>query len=197
MDGRRYAALWPPFAICAVFFAFGIASISDFGLTLDEAESTRASREAWAVLSGSQSQFSEHHTIPGYYLALDFSREVFARIAALLSPGLDRVLAERIAVLEGSESAIVTGSGMAAISSVLFSLLSAGDHILVQDCLYGGTSGLVLMVPSHVRSPQVTSSPAARLEKSSSRSGAELSLHMASPSVFSAQTCERPAATST
>ncbi len=54
-----------------------------------------------------------------------------------------QILAKRIAVLEGSEASIVTASGMAAISSVLFSLLSAGDHLLVQDCLYGGTHGLV------------------------------------------------------
>ena len=73
---------------------FGLASLGDFGLTLDEAESTRASREAWAVLGGSEPQFSEHHAIPGYYLALDLSRELFTRTAALLSPGLDRVLAE-------------------------------------------------------------------------------------------------------
>ncbi len=54
-----------------------------------------------------------------------------------------QILAKRIAVLEGSEASIVTASGMAAISSALFSLLSAGDHLLVQDCLYGGTHGLV------------------------------------------------------
>jgi cystathionine beta-lyase/cystathionine gamma-synthase len=54
-----------------------------------------------------------------------------------------RVLGNRIADLEGSESAVVTGSGMAAISSVLLALLSTGDHLLVQDCLYGGTSGLL------------------------------------------------------
>jgi cystathionine beta-lyase/cystathionine gamma-synthase len=53
------------------------------------------------------------------------------------------VLARRIAALEESESALVTGSGMAAISGTLLSLLSAGDHLLVQDCLYGGTSGLL------------------------------------------------------
>jgi hypothetical protein len=96
VHGRSSAPLWPPFAICSVFFAFGIANVGDFGLTLDEAESTLASREAWAVLSGSQSQFSEHHAIPGYYLALDLSRELFARTAALLSPRLDRVLAEHV-----------------------------------------------------------------------------------------------------
>jgi len=54
-----------------------------------------------------------------------------------------RVLAARIAALEGSEAALATGSGMASISAVLFTLLSAGDHILVQDCLYGGTTGLL------------------------------------------------------
>ncbi len=96
MDGRSSAPLWLPFAICSVFFAFGLASLGDFGLTLDEAESTRASREAWAVLTGSQSQFSELHAIPGYYLVLDFSRELFARAAAVALPNLDRVLAEHV-----------------------------------------------------------------------------------------------------
>ena len=53
------------------------------------------------------------------------------------------VLARRIAALEETESALVTGSGMAAIAGTLISLLSSGDHVLVQDCLYGGTSGLL------------------------------------------------------
>ena len=96
MDDRSSAPLWPLLAICSIFLAFGIATLGDVGLTLDEAESTKASQEAWAVLTGSQSQFSEHHAIPGYYLALDLSREVFARAAALLRPGIDRVLAEHV-----------------------------------------------------------------------------------------------------
>lgn len=54
-----------------------------------------------------------------------------------------QVLGERIAVLEHAEAALVTGSGMAAISGALLSHLSSGDHLLVQDCLYGGTSGLL------------------------------------------------------
>ena len=54
-----------------------------------------------------------------------------------------RVLAARIAALEGSEDALATGSGMAAISAALLTVLSSGDHILVQDCLYGGTTGLL------------------------------------------------------
>lgn len=48
-------------------------------------------------------------------------------------------LAEKLAALENAEAAVVTASGMAAISTTLLTILSAGDHLLVQDCLYGGT----------------------------------------------------------
>lgn len=54
-----------------------------------------------------------------------------------------RVLAERMAALEETEAAIVVGSGMAAIAGTLLGLLRSGDHVLVQDCLYGGTRGLL------------------------------------------------------
>ena len=53
------------------------------------------------------------------------------------------VLGERIAALEATEAALPTGSGMAAISATLFAILSTGDHLLVQDCLYGGTTSLL------------------------------------------------------
>jgi len=52
-------------------------------------------------------------------------------------------LATKLATLEGGENALVTASGMAAISTALLTLLSAGDHLLVQDCTYGGTRDLV------------------------------------------------------
>ncbi len=48
-------------------------------------------------------------------------------------------LAEKLAVIEGGEAAMVMGSGMAAITTALLSNLSHGDHLLAQDCLYGGT----------------------------------------------------------
>jgi len=53
------------------------------------------------------------------------------------------VLGKRIAALESTEAALATGSGMAAISATLLTFLSAGDHLLVQDCLYGGTTSLL------------------------------------------------------
>jgi cystathionine beta-lyase/cystathionine gamma-synthase len=49
---------------------------------------------------------------------------------------------QTIAALEHAEAGLVTASGMAAISTTLFSILSAGDHILAQSSLYGGTHDL-------------------------------------------------------
>jgi cystathionine beta-lyase/cystathionine gamma-synthase len=53
------------------------------------------------------------------------------------------VLHAKLAALEGGEAALVTASGMAAISTTLLSVLSPGDHLLAQRCLYGGTYDLV------------------------------------------------------
>src|SRR5262249_36108051 len=49
----------------------------------------------------------------------------------------------KLAALEGAETALVTSSGMAAITTSLLTVLSAGDHLLAQSCLYGGTHDFV------------------------------------------------------
>src|SRR5436305_5987552 len=54
-----------------------------------------------------------------------------------------QALADKLASLENAESALVTASGMAAISTSLLTVLSAGDHLLAQNCLYGGTHDFV------------------------------------------------------
>lgn len=48
-------------------------------------------------------------------------------------------LHDKLAALEGAEAGLATASGMAAITSVLHTVLRPGDHILASDCLYGGT----------------------------------------------------------
>ncbi len=53
------------------------------------------------------------------------------------------VLHRKLAALENAEAALVTGSGMAAISSTLLTVLGAGGHLLAQNCLYGGTYDLL------------------------------------------------------
>jgi len=54
-----------------------------------------------------------------------------------------RVLHAKLAALEGGEAALVTASGMAAVSTTLLALLSTGDHLLAQNCLYGGTHDFI------------------------------------------------------
>ncbi len=53
------------------------------------------------------------------------------------------VLARKLAALEGAEDALVTASGMAAISTTLLQVLGEGGHLLIQDQLYGGTHAFV------------------------------------------------------
>jgi len=53
------------------------------------------------------------------------------------------LLGQKIAALEGCEAGLVTASGMAAIAGSLLSVLGAGDHLLAQEGLYGGTHVLV------------------------------------------------------
>lgn len=54
-----------------------------------------------------------------------------------------RALADKLAAIEGAERALPLASGMAAISTALLSVLSSGDHLLVQRNLYGGTATFV------------------------------------------------------
>jgi methionine-gamma-lyase len=53
------------------------------------------------------------------------------------------VAEEKIARLEGGEAALVTASGMAAISSALLSVLKAGDEVIATQALYGGSYRLL------------------------------------------------------
>ncbi len=48
-------------------------------------------------------------------------------------------LCNKLAALEHTEAALIFGSGMAAISTALMAFLKAGDHIVLQQTIYGGT----------------------------------------------------------
>jgi cystathionine gamma-synthase/cystathionine gamma-lyase/cystathionine beta-lyase len=48
-------------------------------------------------------------------------------------------LHDKLAAMEGAEAAVATSSGMAAVTTILLSLMRAGDHLIASDCLYGGT----------------------------------------------------------
>lgn len=52
-------------------------------------------------------------------------------------------LVKKIAALEHAEDALIFGSGMAAISHMFLAFLQKGDHLVVQNTLYGGTSNFI------------------------------------------------------
>jgi methionine-gamma-lyase len=52
-------------------------------------------------------------------------------------------LEEKLANLEGGESAVAFSSGMAAASGLMLHTLKAGDHVLVSDIAYAGVAELV------------------------------------------------------
>ena len=53
-------------------------------------------------------------------------------------------LSKKIAALEKTEAGMIFGSGMAAVSTTLLAFLRSGDHIVLQETLYGGTYNLVV-----------------------------------------------------
>jgi methionine-gamma-lyase len=50
-----------------------------------------------------------------------------------------RALEERLSALEGAEAAVVTASGMAAVSALVFTFLSSGDHLIASEVCYAGS----------------------------------------------------------
>ena len=73
-------------------------------------------------------------------LGQGYDETVYPRFATLPNHA---VLGDKLARLERAEEALVAGSGMAAISATLLSLLKTDDHILLTRNLYAGTDGLV------------------------------------------------------
>jgi methionine-gamma-lyase len=60
-----------------------------------------------------------------------------------------RALEETVAALEGGTAAVATASGMGAITSALTGVLKAGDHVIAQSCLYGGTYAALSYLRDH------------------------------------------------
>lgn len=72
-----------------------------------------------------------------------FALEECGYIYTRLGNPTTTVLEEKMAKLEGGEAAIAFSSGMGAISSTLWTVLKAGDHIITDTTLYGCTFALM------------------------------------------------------
>jgi len=115
----------------------------DFGF------STRAIHEGYEP-SGSYGSLS-----PPIYMTSTFAFESSEQAEATFAGEHERyvygrthnptqaILEKRLASLEGAEAALVAASGMGAISSVLWTLLSAGDELVAHKRMYGNSFTLI------------------------------------------------------
>lgn len=75
--------------------------------------------------------------------AIEYMDDSEVRYPRYFNTHNNRVVAEKIAALENAEAALVTSSGMAAISIILHGLLKPGDHVVFLEGLYGGTHSMI------------------------------------------------------
>ena len=106
--------------------------------------------ETLAIRAGiERSQFNEHSE--ALYLTSSFVFKSAAEAAARFAnqePGniyarftnpTVTAFQERLAALEGAQTCIATASGMSAILACVMGLLSAGDHVVASNSLFGAT----------------------------------------------------------
>ena len=79
-----------------------------------------------------------------------FALQEFGNIYTRIMNPTNDVFEQRIASLEGGVAALATGSGQAAESIAIFTILEAGDEIVSAASLYGGTYNLfATTLPKH------------------------------------------------
>jgi O-succinylhomoserine sulfhydrylase len=71
--------------------------------------------------------------------AARFSGEEDGNVYSRFTNPTVQAFQERLAALEGGEAAVATASGMAAIMALIMAHLSAGDHIVASNSLFGAT----------------------------------------------------------
>ncbi len=72
-----------------------------------------------------------------------YNMEVGGHLYSRISNPTVAVLEQRVAALEGAAACTATASGMAALSSAVLTLCSAGDHIVASAQLYGANVNLL------------------------------------------------------
>ncbi len=77
------------------------------------------------------------------YLMADEATYDAIRYVRLSNSPNHHVLHARLAAIEAGEAALVTASGMSAISSTILTFTKSGEHLLAQKTLYGGTQTLI------------------------------------------------------
>jgi len=112
----------------------GDATPSTFGRATVVVQGARPIAEAGMPVATPLVQSVNFFTAPGSSEELLYTRHGNSPNAVLLQ--------RRLAMLEGSEAALVLASGMGATAGTMMALLRPGDHLLASSWLYGGTRHL-------------------------------------------------------
>lgn len=98
-----------------------------------------------AVHSGTLAQMEDGGVLTPLYMSTAYpylGQDSFPYPRYFNIPNHEAV-AQKVAALEATESGLILSSGMAAISSTLFTFLRAGDHAVFPKSVYGGTFSLI------------------------------------------------------
>jgi len=100
-----------------------------------------------AVHAGAPAHESDTPVVHPLFQSVNFNQEIgtgdglrYPRYGN--SPNAE-IVQERVAALEGAESAVLLASGMGAVACALLALLRPGDHLLASGAIYGGVSRLL------------------------------------------------------
>lgn len=111
-----------------------------------------------AIHAGGKHVNPEHALNPPIFMTSTFTFDNTDKVDAVMNFESDdyvytrgnnptlRLFEERMTALESGKGAVAFASGMAAISSVLFSLLRPGDNVLVHRTLYGSSYSVITKV---------------------------------------------------
>ena len=115
---------------------------SDWESYLPETQSIRAGQSRTAEQEHSDPLFltSSYIFRSAAEAAARFSGKEAGNIYSRFSNPTVRAFEERLALLEGGERCIASASGMAAIASIAYTLLSAGDHVVCSQAVFGNTT---------------------------------------------------------
>ncbi|RLA22499.1 MAG: O-succinylhomoserine sulfhydrylase [Gammaproteobacteria bacterium] len=115
---------------------------SDWESYLPETQSIRAGQSRTAEQEHSDPLFltSSYIFSSAAEAAARFSGKEAGNIYSRFSNPTVRAFEERLALLEGGERCIASASGMAAIASIAYTLLSAGDHVVCSQAVFGNTT---------------------------------------------------------
>lgn len=105
-----------------------------------------AKAETRAVHAGQGEPGPEGAVVPPIYQCATYltrDAETEPRYLRLSNAPDQLALGRRLAALEGTEAALPAGSGMAAITAAILTVAGSGDHVIAQDCVYGGTRALL------------------------------------------------------